>query len=473
MRFLCFLLVVPFFVHAQQAVIKGVAPLAIGQEIQLRVNQDPISGKERILAKQIVDVDGSFELTIKPSSSVQYAMLQVGQNCADFFIEPNKDLELSFVPPPKDPKLPRAFYQRFFFTPKVLGGESALLNQQIVQFNDTLDAFLEALYPALMNRKSPAVVDRALNGFEKEIQQKITAKHPFVKQYIRFAIATVEQTFARNRAKLYEKYLKETNPQFNNPTYVDFLLQFYQGTVYQMAAVNRVQETKQALKTQQAFAKLDQMLLELEPQLDNLLLRRLILIKGLDELFGQREFEEQQLINALVQFASTASHSQLQAAASNIAIKHQKLANGSPAPDILFTDLNGTTKHLSEFEGGYVFLELTDATNAYCQRETNVVANLKQEFKNIRFVTVCVGNTQAQMRALQKQMNIDWEFGGVAISSSLIDDYNIKSLPLFFIIDPEGRFYRVPAKDPTKGAQGQLMTLTEKLKAEGRRGVGR
>jgi hypothetical protein len=54
-----------------------------------------------------------------------------------------------------------------------------------------------------------------------------------------------------------------------------------------------------------------------------------------------------------------------------------------------------------------------------------------------------------------------------------MDDYDVKSLPLFFIINPEGKFYSVPAKDPTKGAQGELMSLTEKLKAKGRRGVGK
>ena len=49
----------------------------------------------------------------------------------------------------------------------------------------------------------------------------------------------------------------------------------------------------------------------------------------------------------------------------------------------------------------------------------------------------------------------------------------IKSLPLFFIIDPSGKFYAAPAKDPTKGAQGQLMSLNEKLKAKGKKSVGK
>ncbi|MBI1288994.1 MAG: redoxin domain-containing protein [Flavobacteriales bacterium] len=473
MRFLLFLFVVPFLASGQYATIRGVAPLAIGQEIQLRVNDDPVSGKERVLAKQTVDVDGSFELKPIVSDKVQYAILQVGQNCADFFMERDKDLELSFVPPAKDPNKPEAFYQRHFFVPKILGGKSAKLNQQIIAFNDTLDGFLEAIYPVLVNRKSPSIVSDGLKGFEKAVSEKFRGAEPFVQEYIKYSIAGVEQTFLNDRERLYQKYLKGVQTQFNNPAFTDFLLQFYQGEVYKMAMVNKHEECKKLLDGKEAFAKMDEMLLAQEPKLQDVSVRRLVLIAGMEELFGQKDFEDEELITALKHFGMLSSNSYLGNAAMNVAAKHEMLSNGTLAPDIVFKDLNGTEKNLSDFQGTYVFLELTDATNGYCQRETNVIPNLKDEFRNIRFVTVCVGNSEAEMRSLQRQMNINWEFGGVEMSSSIMEDYDIKSLPLFFIIDPDGKFYSVPAKEPSRGAQGELMSLSEKLKAKGRSGVGK
>lgn len=472
MRFLLLFLVIPLITNGQFAVIRGVAPLSIGQEIQLRVNDDPISGKERVLAKQIVDVDGSFELKGVPNQT-QYAFLQVGQNCADFFIERDKDLDLTFVPPARDQNKPEAFYERHFFAPKILGGKSAKMNEQVIQFNDTLDAFLEALYPALVNRKSPAMVAKSLEGFEKMALKKFNEAEPFVKNYIKYSLATVEQTFLGNRDKLFAKHLKDVSPQFNNPPYVDFLLQFYEGAVDKMAVANRYDECKKALAGKEAFAKLDEILIEQEPMLVDVSARRMVLINGIDGLFGQRDFKDENLIRVLKSFGMLTSNSYLANAVKNIADKHEKLSVGTDAPEIAFRTLDGTEKRLSDFEGAYVFLELTDAKNGYCQRETNVIPNLKEEFATIRFVTVCVGNSKAEMQSLQKQMNINWEFGGVAIASSIMDDYDVKSLPLFFIINPDGKFYSVPAKDPTKGAQGELMSLNEKLKAEGRKGVGK
>ncbi len=472
MRFFLILLMVPLVTNGQHAIIRGVAPLAIGKEIQLRVYDDPISGKERVLAKQTVDVDGSFELKVV-TNETQYAFLQVGQNCADFFIERDKTLELTFVPPAKDPKKPQAFYERHFFAPKILGGKSAKMNDQVIQFNDSLDAFLEALYPALVSRKSPAVVAKGLEVFEKKVSKQFIGAETFVKEYIKYSIAAVEQTFLNDRDRLFAKYLKDVKPQFNNPAYMDFLLQFHQGAVHKLAVVNRYEECKKALAGQEAFSIMERMLMEADPFLKETSVERMILIEGIHGLFGQRDFEDDDLIRALRTFSALSSNSYLGNAAKNIAAKHEKLAKGTEAPEIAFKTLDGVNKNLSDFEGTYVFLELTDAKNGYCQRETNVIPNLKEEFKNIRFVTVCVGNSKAEMQSLQKQMSINWEFGGVEISSSIIDDYDVKSLPLFFIIDPDGKFYSAPAKDPTKGAQGELFSLSEKLKAEGRKGVGK
>jgi len=473
MRFLWFLLVVPFLASGQYATIRGVAPLAIGQEIQLRVNEDPVSGKERILAKQTVAADGSFELKAIPDDQVQYAILQVGQHCADFYMERDKELELSFVPPPKDPTKPEAFYERHFFVPKVLGGKSAKLNGQVIAFNDSIDRFLEAIYPMLVQRKSPAFVAQKVGSFEKRMLKQFATAEPFVKEHIKYSLAGVEQTFLTDRERLFEKYLKGVRMQFNNLAFTDFVLQYFQGVVNSMVMVNRHDECKKLLAGKEAFSKLDELLLSEEPKLQEAAMRRLVLIEGMDGLYGQKDMPNERLSVALNEFAAFSSSSYLGNAARNVASKHENLANGAEAPDIVFKDLNGKTRNLSEFEGTYVFLELTDAMNGYCQRETNVMPNLKDEFRDIRFVTICVGNTPEEVRSLRGRMAIDWDLGMIELSSPTLTDYDIKSLPLFFIIDPQGRFYSIPAKEPSRGAQSELMSLSEKLKVKGRSGVGK
>lgn len=472
MRLLVLLICVPVIASAQNAVIRGVAPLAIGKEIQLRVMADPITGKERVLANQTVDVDGGFELKAIPNG-VEYAFLQVENNCADFFIGRDSDLELSFVPPKPDPLKPRAFNERQFFVPKITGGSGQKLDQQIIAVNDSIDRFLEIIYPYLKQRKSPALIAKRLGTFESMMNSLFANAEPFVKDYLKFTIAGVEQTFLTDRNRLFDKYLKGQSPQFNNPAYTDFVLQFYQGAVYKLVFVNKVEECKKLLTQSDFFTNLDNLLLEQEPLLNDVSIRRMVLIEGFSLMLENNDYDNERLISELKQFAMVSSNSYLANAAKNLAEKYETMTKGTIAPDITYINSKGVKSTLSELPKAYTFLELTDATNAYANRETNVIQNLTNEFRNIQFVTICVGNSELEMTALQRKMNIDWELGRIELSSETLDDYRIKSLPLFFIIDPEGKFYACPAEDPTKGAQQQLMSLTEKLKAKSLRRVGK
>lgn len=472
MRILFLLFLLPLFSMAQHAIVKGVAPLSIGEEIQIRVLDDPITGKERILASQKVDVDGSFELKIIPNQ-VQYAILQVGRNCADFYIERDKEIEISFVPPKDDPLQPKAFNERQFFIPKITGGSGKKLNDEILTFNDSLDAFAERFYPMLKLRKSPRLVGEQLAVFEEKTKRNFKGAEPFVQDYIKYSIGSIELTFNTNRERLFDKYLKGAKPIFNNSAFTSFLVQFYHGVVRNIMVVEKPEECQKVLQTEGGIAAIDEMLLEAEPGLTDVSLRRFVLLADIRSIYGQKGFDLEKLNQALRRFGMLSSNSYIGIAAKNIADMHSSLVKGSKAPDIAYENEKGIDKKLSELNGRYIFLELTDATNVYSNRETNVVPNLKDEFRNVRFVTICVGNSEQEMLTLKRKMNIDWDLGRITLSNPAIEDFQIKSLPQFYIIDPDGNFYAAPAKDPTKGAQQELMALSEKLKAKGRHSVGK
>jgi hypothetical protein len=52
----------------------------------------------------------------------------------------------------------------------------------------------------------------------------------------------------------------------------------------------------------------------------------------------------------------------------------------------------------------------------------------------------------------------------------MVSDYQIVSLPGFFLIGPEGRFYRSPALDPSKGGISELEVLHAKIEGKGKVG---
>lgn len=424
------------------------------------------------MATQKIDVDGSFELKVVPNGPVQYAFLQVGTDCADFFIERDKDLEISFIPQKEDPNKPTAFNERQFFIPKVTGGKSAKLNEQILAFNDTLDGFLESIYPMLRMRKSPGFVAKQVGNFEETIASEFTDAEPFVKDYVKYSIAGVEQTFLSDRERLYQKYLKEVRPEFGNPVYTDFMLQFFQGVVFKMVTANKHEECKEALKGGQAFSKLEDILLETEPRLENTQARRLVLIDGLGGLFGQQHIQDKWLVDALEEVAGYSSNSVISQAAKNVVAKYTMLAEGSPAPEIRFMGADGDEQRLSDHFGTYLLLELTDVTNPICLRESGVLPSLNKEFQHIAILTIAVGNSEQELEAYRKRFSATWPLGRAELSNRMMVDYDIRSVPRYYIIGPEGEFSVIPAPEPSRGLRSELQAIEEQLKRKTRGRVG-
>ena len=108
-----FSFLLPLAAFAQQCTVKGSAPNFIGKEIRLMVQDDPISGKEVVLAKTKVGADGSFSLSCNVDP-VQYGFLQIDRECGDLFLQGGNSIVVRFAPL-KRPKAQRHFLIVIFF----------------------------------------------------------------------------------------------------------------------------------------------------------------------------------------------------------------------------------------------------------------------------------------------------------------------------------------------------------------------
>ena len=459
---------IPFYGQAQPATVKGSAPNFIGKEIRLMVQDDPISGKEVVLAKAKVAADGSFSLSgnVEP---VQYGFLQVGRECGDLFLQRGKTTVVRFAPL-KRPKGPEAFSDRYFFQLDIIDeGSGARLNRDISRYNSRLDAFLENLYPLLKKRKNPKAMADSVAAFRKRADLEFTASDDFVKQYMFYALGNVEQTFVLKRKLLFERYLNGRQPQPYNPEYVQFINQFFEGQVERMALIEQRDQCIAIMKKSTAFAEMEGLLMN-DPFLQDPFVRRVVLIQGMEKLYGQKGFDDDRVSATLKGFAGTASNSVLASAARNIAERKDRTRMKTPAPDFALTDTDGKPLQLKDMRKSYVLLEFTDATNAYCQQESAVLRDMQKRFPMMRYATVCVGNSEKDVKAYKPLFAPSRPVARIARDHDMLEDYAIMSLPAFFIIDDQGRFYRSPALDPSKGGISELEVLDALLKKGGRTG---
>ena len=132
------------------------------------------------------------------------------------------------------------------------------------------------------------------------------------------------------------------------------------------------------------------------------------------------------------------------------------LAEGNPSPQ--FTDyenIKGGTTSLEDLKGKYVYIDVWATWCGPCKREIPFLKELEADFhgKNIEFVSVSIDKEEDHDKWVA--MVEEKELGGIQLfadndwNSQFVQDYMIKGIPRFILVDPQGNIVNSNAARPS------------------------
>lgn len=185
-----------------------------------------------------------------------------------------------------------------------------------------------------------------------------------------------------------------------------------------------------------------------------------------DELNGL--LNKQKKIDTLLVAASRQEITETIASLSNyygsIIALRETFPPGSPSPVFEgYENFKGGTTSLTDLKGTYVYIDVWATWCAPCKYEIPYLKELEAEMhdKNIAFVSLSIDDDQThkgsweQAKADWRQMVTDKELGGIQImapkgwQSQFIEAYQVKGIPRFILIDPEGNVVTPDAPRPS------------------------
>lgn len=141
----------------------------------------------------------------------------------------------------------------------------------------------------------------------------------------------------------------------------------------------------------------------------------------------------------------------------------KKLAPGTQSPSFNFDNYKGGKTTLESLKGKVLYLDIWATWCKPCREEIPYMKELEQKFrgKNIEFVGISIDNPQDKEKwqkfVSENQMKGVQLFADNAWQSQFAQDYLVRSIPRFILVDAEGKIINADAPSPSDEKTEQLL----------------
>lgn len=428
-------------VNSDSIQIRGVGSFYKNEEIALYTIEDYISGKEKCILKSTVDSVGFFEFKI-PRLYTQKLILRAKKNYSWIYVQPGGNYLVTFPElNEKDTKSPQGNQVNLTFYRL----DSSDINYKILGFQQWIDNELSQFYH--LKKIKQTEYDTRYKKMKKraiDLYGKDTSL--FFRYHVKFTFAEMddlETVSAQTRQQKYVQNLVKYPIYYNNEAYMNYFNLYY-GNLTSFLS-NGVKD-----KLYEAVAyrspSLAMVALGEEPELKNIQIRELSLIKLFYDQFYEKRYPKTNLIlmlDSIRQYSKFQKHRQI---AGNVIDRITDLTPGTRFIDFsLKCDNNKDTLNNQKLEGKHVYFHFYDPSFAESSREIQPLLNLYEKYKDyIQFVTIVVQSDGTKI----SNINFPWSLVELSEKDEFIQKCKINSFSSYILIDAAGYIVANPALKP-------------------------
>jgi len=458
--FTFYILHLTFHIAYSQSAINGKAKGYEGQPIMLYKHVDFVTFREELLASDTVNEDGSFQFNINIPRTV-LGIFKTPSTISELYIEPKTDYQITYHQ--KDSSATRQQVKKVYVQTELANRNPHELNFLIERFNEKYDAFVRENYAQFITKKAKQKVDTFETKMAAQFGQ---IGSEYFRNYVEYSIAMLKMIARESRKKLHEQYIDNRSVLYHNDAYMDFINKFY-NQYFSTISFKLQDELLEAIKTQKNW-KMALDVLGKDDLMRNERIRELVLLIGLYETYYLPEYDKKTNLYLIKTIGKETVSPNHRAIAENMVKNLTRLAVGSKAPDFELLDKNGQLVKLADFKGKYVYIDFWATWCAPCLTEMKMMPGLKNKYeKQVEFVGISIDKDEKSMKKfLEKKPKYDWNFLHYGHQPEIKDIYNIRGIPMYYLIDPDGLIIQSPAFRPS----GRITEIFEKIQKESKKG---
>ncbi|MCF8372719.1 MAG: TlpA family protein disulfide reductase [Bacteroidales bacterium] len=431
-------------------------PTYSGSELVFETYTDYITHESYVLGKARVGVDGRFSLEINLKSTVT-SFVKTGIYQGFFILEPGKSYDIQL--PEKEEKTEREKLNPFFEEIRIYIqtrlSDSTELNYRHRQLSNKISDYVgRNVADISMGRIRKQKVDSFILATEQDfpaekntdfyIRRKYMIGNLKSTTYIRSVDVMAKQYFL-NQPILYhnEDYMKLFNQVF------DKFFVFFGRSKYGSGFHDKISEDKDLGTIRKQIC--------LNPSFANDTLIDMLILRGLYDGYYLGKYELDVVLCLLDSLGQSAKVEEQRIIANNIRDKITRLAVSYTAPGFELFNKDSQLVRLEQFKGKYVYLNFCSHRSLASQEEFVLLNELHKQYKDkLAIVSISMDEKADEFYAFMKEKDYKWTCLSIQAQPDLMNLYQVRVIPAFYLIDPYSKILLAPALSPRENFENEF-----------------
>lgn len=439
----------PVFINGQDRAmnkIEGFAPDYVGKSVTVYEIDDYLTKMETKIAETKVKPDSTFELVFF-NEITQKIKINFNKDFLFMYLAPDQSYDM-VVQSPRGSESKTSIGSDVNYA---FGGlDSNDINYKIIVLENQIIQFLDKNYNH-RNRTSEVFVGK-LDTFKLKLEKEYAVDtSQFFKEYVRYAVASLDDLYFlgnRNRYEKYDFYLKNNSVLYQNDRYMEYVLKYYNKYVSQMSTSANDAFYKGVVRSSPTILMNT---LSKDYALENIRLREFALLKMLSDIYKQPAYPQTNIETILDSLSNHALFKAHRPIAKNLLFRLRELKPGSRMPDfVLKTNKRKLSK--TDLNGKHTYIHFMEEGKSMSENDYDLLKRLYKKYSAyINFLSVVVTDNKELLSdptPYIKKHNIPWEISIVQENESLLKRLNIQAKPHYIFIDSYGYVVASPALSP-------------------------
>ena len=454
---------------AAETIIRGKAPSYTGEELVFYTYSNLVSFKESVVASCMVNDSGDFEC-IANLDEIRLIFTRLGVYKCLFYAEPGFIYQLRL--PEKLDKTEAEAMNPYFeevtihLVAKPNGSTNGKkippvneeLNFLIRTFNDSFHPYYyKYVINAYLNNVNRQEIDRAITDLKAPFEG---LSNSYFSKYVEYRIGLLVHYGAQQpSSKIINDYFKDQNILYHNPAYMELFNEVFNGYFEQYLSEHPQSGLSSFINRE---ANLDKIigLFRKDRKLNNDTLIELMVIKNLFDGYYSQNYSKPSI---MILFDSLKSMSKIEyhkLIINDIKTEITKLMVGTKAPPFELYDRDSNLVSLENFSGRFIYLSFCNSFSYNCIMEFELLRDLKSSYKDhLSIITILLDDTFQAMRDLLQGNKYDWTFVHISNQPDILDNYDIRTYPVYYLIGPDGNLITSPAPSPSEGFEMHFLRI--------------